>query len=91
MDACGASSLQFSETTIHGSCPNKYQLVRKWTATDVCGNTSTAGYIIVVNDETVPDVTAPTTVDLECSGDISLHAAATNITEYLALSGASGE
>ncbi len=42
------------QTRINGSCPNNYTLQRQWTATDNCGNATTALQIIQVIDDTEP-------------------------------------
>ena len=66
-DNCSINiTIDFSETTIPLACG--YTLIRTWTATDDCGNTSTASQNIIVIDNTPPtliDVPANTTV--ECS------------------------
>jgi hypothetical protein len=36
------------------TCANRYTVTRTWTATDVCGNSSTASQTITVNDQTAP-------------------------------------
>lgn len=44
--------------TLPGPCPQRYQLVRTWTAIDFCGNTSTARQIISVTDNQAPVLNA---------------------------------
>ncbi|SFJ69121.1 gliding motility-associated C-terminal domain-containing protein [Myroides guanonis] len=38
IDSCGTVNVTFTEETIAGDCPNRYDLLRTWTATDSCGN-----------------------------------------------------
>ncbi|MBK7342569.1 MAG: hypothetical protein IPJ06_05340 [Saprospiraceae bacterium] len=57
----------YSETKIDGSCPDSYTLVRKWTATDNCGNSATGVQNIQVGDSSPPVFTiTPTDVTVEC-------------------------
>ncbi|MBK6932233.1 MAG: hypothetical protein IPH12_15770, partial [Saprospirales bacterium] len=42
------------ELRTNGACPNAYSLLRRWTATDNCGNTKSATQTIVVQDSTKP-------------------------------------
>ncbi|MBX7052937.1 MAG: hypothetical protein K1X54_12935, partial [Flavobacteriales bacterium] len=67
-DNCdGVPVLEFHEVIIPGSCPAEFSLVRTWTATDACGNTSTDGYTIYVVDVTPPVFTnTPTDVTVSC-------------------------
>ncbi|WP_158629415.1 HYR-like domain-containing protein, partial [Flavobacterium microcysteis] len=39
-DACGTATVTFAETRTDGACAGSYTLTRKWTATDLCGNTA---------------------------------------------------
>ncbi|MEQ1744423.1 MAG: HYR domain-containing protein [Saprospiraceae bacterium] len=56
------------ETRTDGACPNAYTLLRKWTATDNCGNTATAVQEIAIRDVTKPAfVFFPADVTVECS------------------------
>jgi len=55
MDACdGDFTLQFEETTVAGSCPENYTLVRTWTASDCAGNVSSYVQTLEVVDTTAP-------------------------------------
>jgi uncharacterized protein affecting Mg2+/Co2+ transport len=42
------------ETRTNGSCPYNYALLRKWTATDACGNTTTVTQQLIVKDSIAP-------------------------------------
>ncbi|WP_206733887.1 gliding motility-associated C-terminal domain-containing protein [Flavobacterium stagni] len=68
-DNCGTATVTFNQTTVAGSCPNNYTLVRTWTGTDECGNTVTHSQNITVQDTTAPTFveTLPTNVTVECS------------------------
>ena len=47
----------FQETTVPGPCPQAYQLIRTWTAVDICGNQSTGSQVISVIDQQPPVIT----------------------------------
>ncbi|MCB9316687.1 MAG: HYR domain-containing protein, partial [Lewinellaceae bacterium] len=73
-DNCDAPvDIEFTEVEIPGTCPNQYQIVRTWTAEDVCGNTD-----IFVQTITISDTKAPTwneaapepLVRVSCSEDV---------------------
>ncbi|WP_178313110.1 HYR domain-containing protein, partial [Algibacter luteus] len=66
-DTCDAAPvLTLSETTTVGSCPTLYTLTRTWTATDACGNTSSASQNITVRDTTDPTISVPVDSTVEC-------------------------
>ncbi|UYQ95190.1 gliding motility-associated C-terminal domain-containing protein [Chitinophaga horti] len=52
-----------------GACVNNYQLIRRWTATDVCGNVATAMQTITVQDTTRPVFSAPAPPDATVACD----------------------
>lgn len=55
LDLCDPSpALIFTQDSIPGSCPGSYQLVRRWTATDWCGNTTSVTQLILVQDQIPP-------------------------------------
>ncbi|MCA0153252.1 Ig-like domain-containing protein, partial [Winogradskyella vincentii] len=59
--------LSFNESTIPGSCPGAYTLQRTWTATDDCGNTTSAVQTITVVDTTDPVLAGiPSDTTVEC-------------------------
>jgi gliding motility-associated-like protein len=55
--------------TIPGACANNYRLLRSWTATDECGNTTTVQQVLTVVDRTNPTFTSsvPADATVECS------------------------
>jgi len=69
-DNCGgAVSIVYNgQVRIDGPCPDKYTLRRRWTATDLCGNTATAEQTITVQDNSPPTyVFVPADVTVSCS------------------------
>ncbi|HEX5635670.1 MAG TPA: hypothetical protein VFY78_01165, partial [Gammaproteobacteria bacterium] len=67
IDACGSVfTLTSNDVTTPGSCAGSYSVTRTWTATDACGNSSSASQTINVQDITAPVIAAlpaPTTID----------------------------
>ncbi|MEO5777180.1 MAG: gliding motility-associated C-terminal domain-containing protein [Flavobacterium sp.] len=63
-------SLTFVDVTTNGACAGSYSVTRTWTATDACGNTSTASQTINVQDITAPTIdTAAANATVECDGN----------------------
>ncbi|UCD17566.1 MAG: hypothetical protein JSV44_01295, partial [Candidatus Zixiibacteriota bacterium] len=65
-DLCGPAELTFVDDTTTGDCPQEYSVMRTWTATDDCGNFSTASQTITVIDTIAPvisDVGADETIE----------------------------
>ncbi|GIV33141.1 MAG: hypothetical protein KatS3mg031_0676 [Chitinophagales bacterium] len=57
-DGCGGQvQLAYEDDTIAGQCANAYIIIRTWTATDACGNSSSATQAITVTDDTPPVIT----------------------------------
>src|SRR5206468_612275 len=67
-DACDPSpTLTFADVTTPGSCPQAKDVTRTWTATDHCGNSSTASQTIHVVDTTAPVIsTLPEPTTIQC-------------------------
>jgi hypothetical protein len=52
------------------ACDNRFTITRIYTATDVCGNTSTCAQTITAFDMIAPSITAPANVTVECANDV---------------------
>jgi len=67
-DNCdGNPSIDFSELTIPGACPNESVIERSWLLTDACGNTQTINQSISIVDEIVPVFNnTPVDITVEC-------------------------
>ena len=67
-DNCDASPVVTLEETITpGACTGQYTITRTWTATDDCGNSSSATQTINVIDTTAPTlVDVPADATVEC-------------------------
>jgi Secretion system C-terminal sorting domain len=66
-DACGGPvNLTFTSTTT-STCKYTCTVVRKWTATDVCDNTSMASQTIVIEDKRAPFIDCPKNVVVDAS------------------------
>ncbi len=79
-DACGSDfALTFNDVTTSGACAGSYSITRTWTATDACGNSSTATQTINVQDITAPDITcAP---DITINSDLGECGATVNVPQ----------
>lgn len=62
------TSLTFTDVETKGACEGSYSITRTWTATDACGNASTASQTINVEDKTGPTTTIAfdATVNVNC-------------------------
>ena len=71
-DNCEASeaiNIAFNETLTAGSCTGNYTITRSWTATDNCGNTSTATQTL-----TVIDIVAPVLANIPADETVACNA-----------------
>ncbi len=68
-DDCTTSPIvTLDSNIIPGTCEDTHTIIRTWTATDLCGNTSTASQTINVSDNTNPTLSGvPADLTVECS------------------------
>ena len=71
-DNCGEITIDIVETTMPGTCPGEYTVTREFTATDDCGNASSATQTITIVDTTSPLLTIPADYTAECSDDLPM-------------------
>lgn len=64
-DACGTFQITFSDQTTP-ACGATGFITRTFTATDQCGNVSDCDQMIIIEDLTLPTLTCPPSVNLEC-------------------------
>lgn len=72
-DSCDMSvtTATYSQTSITTSCANNYTIVRRWTATDKCGNIRTATQNVTYIDNVAPSF-------VNCQKDLTVNSAATS-------------
>ena len=71
IDNClGEVDITVETDTVFGDCPQTYTMTRTFTATDNCGNSSTAQQLIIVEDFQSPQLTVPDDYTVECSDEI---------------------
>ena len=68
VDNCGAV-VALGRVTTAGACAGDYVITRTWTATDDCGNASSATQTITIIDTTAPELTIPADYTAECSDE----------------------
>jgi len=56
-DECNTATVDFEDDRMDGMCADSYILTRTFTATDACGNDTTATQTITVEDTTAPEFT----------------------------------
>ncbi|MBK8966930.1 MAG: HYR domain-containing protein [Lewinellaceae bacterium] len=52
-------------------CPQEFQIIRTWKATDACENTTTCVQTITVDDSKPPVITCAPNVTVECDADLT--------------------
>ena len=60
----------YSASILDGECENDYTILRRWIATDECGNTATVSQSVSVFDNTAPIIVCPANLELECTSDV---------------------
>ncbi len=68
VDACSEVSITFEEDLIQGSCSSNYDILRKWTARDSCGNASAFVQTISIRNTTPPIFLGDLPQDIRFSG-----------------------
>jgi ribosomal protein S26 len=69
-DNCGGNvTVTVADAITNQTCANRYTITRTWTATDVCGNSSTSSQTITVNDTISPAFveTLPGDITVNCN------------------------
>ena len=66
-DNCGDATVTYSDSDVSGACPAT--VIRTWTATDECGNSSSCDQTITIDDTTPPTITCPADATVECGED----------------------
>ncbi|MGB1384201.1 MAG: hypothetical protein ACPG6N_03065, partial [Flavobacteriales bacterium] len=72
-DACSAVDVTVTEEVVPGDCAQESTIVRTYTATDGCGNSTTAVQNVYIVDTTAPEFTStePASITLyEADGDV---------------------
>ena len=82
-DNCTNVTYNVQSMCMSGGC--LWTIMRMWTATDACGNSTSETQYIILSDTTAPEVTAPADFELmadamDCSADTS--ASITGMPEY---------
>ncbi|MDR2037572.1 MAG: gliding motility-associated C-terminal domain-containing protein, partial [Bacteroidales bacterium] len=90
-DNCSASdkiTVTVNDVRTDGNCPNNYAITRTWTATDECGNSSTAIQVITVQDNTAPVITGvPANTTVSCDNVPAADPSAVTVTDNCSASG----
>ncbi|MCC6360008.1 MAG: HYR domain-containing protein [Phycisphaerales bacterium] len=69
VDACDASvTIAYADTSAAGACPAERTITRTWTATDDCGNASSAVQVITVTSDAIPTLSVPANATVNCGG-----------------------
>ena len=69
-DDCGEVTITVDDEIVLGTCLGSYQIIRTFTGTDPCENTTTGTQIITVTDDEAPIITPPSDFTVECSDAI---------------------
>jgi hypothetical protein len=72
-DGCGSVTLAYSDV-VSNSCAGAKVILRTWTATDECGNSTNGVQTVTVRDTVKPVLTVPADLVLECPADTSTNA-----------------
>ncbi len=67
-DDCNEVEISYVDGDIVGEC--EQTMVRTWTATDACGNSSTYEQTITIVDETAPVISCPDDITVSCESSL---------------------
>ncbi|MDQ3017431.1 MAG: hypothetical protein M3R25_12020, partial [Bacteroidota bacterium] len=62
-----APVVNYTDVTVAGNCAVEYTIQRTWSTSDACGNISTCLQSIFIDDSTLPAITCPPNITIECS------------------------
>jgi hypothetical protein len=80
-DGCGSVTISYSDS-VSNTCGVGYVVIRTWTATDTCGNSTNALQTLTVQDTRAPSLTIPGGLVLDCPADTSTnHTGAASATD----------
>ena len=73
-DNCpGATSISYMQEDLGGDCSTGHEYLRTWTATDACGNQTTATQLLTVRDNVPPSILVSFSVqNVECGTPINI-------------------
>ncbi|WP_189702487.1 gliding motility-associated C-terminal domain-containing protein [Subsaximicrobium wynnwilliamsii] len=77
--ATGLDATYTDETSNNGSCAST--IIRTWTLTDDCENTTTQVQTITLQDDTAPSFTVPADITIECDEDATDVSITGNVTD----------
>ena len=67
-DNCdGSPTVDFTDVTVAGTCPQERTITRTWTASDDCGNSSSCVQTILVDDSVAPAIVCPANMTIQCT------------------------
>ncbi|MEO1262356.1 MAG: T9SS type A sorting domain-containing protein [Bacteroidota bacterium] len=71
-DNCGPTALSYEDTNVSGSCDSGFVFTRTWTATDLCGNSSTFAQNVTTSPDNSPPIFTFTPFDqfFDCEDSI---------------------
>ncbi len=61
-------AISYTDTETAGSCPQEKTITRRWKAVDSCGDSAVCIQTIVVEDTTIPAITCPADITIDCNG-----------------------
>ncbi|MCB0535254.1 MAG: DUF3494 domain-containing protein, partial [Saprospiraceae bacterium] len=69
-DNCGGTTTisHLGDAITNQVCANNYTLTRTYQAADACGNTANCAQVVTVFDATIPTITCPANVSVQCAG-----------------------